>query len=41
VDVDLRFVPPLHPSAQSLDIFLVGPASQGAVTVPLDWAATG
>jgi hypothetical protein len=40
VDVDLQFVPPLHPTAQSLDIFVVGPASQAAVTVPLDWAAT-
>ena len=41
VDVELQFVPPLHPSARSLDIFLVGPASHAAVTVPLDWAATG
>jgi hypothetical protein len=37
VDVDLQFVPPLHPSARSLDIFLFGPASQATVTVPLDW----
>jgi hypothetical protein len=41
VDVDLRFMPPVHPSARSLDIFLVGPASQATVTVPLDWVATG
>lgn len=41
VDVELQFVPPLHPSARSLDVFVVGPASQTAVTVPLDWAATG
>jgi hypothetical protein len=41
VDVELQFVPPLHPSARSLDIFVVGPASQAAVTVPLDWIATG
>ena len=41
VDVELQFVPPLHPSARSLDIFVVGPASQAAVTVPLDWVATG
>jgi hypothetical protein len=41
VDVELQFVPPLHPSARSLDIFVVGSASQAAVTVPLDWVATG
>jgi len=41
VDVDLRFVPPLHPSARSLDFFLVGPASQATVSVPLDWVASG
>jgi hypothetical protein len=41
VDVELAFVPPLHPSARSVDIFVVGPAGQAAVTVPLDWAATG
>jgi hypothetical protein len=41
VDLDLVFAPPLHPSARWLDIFVLGPASQAAVTVPLDWAATG
>jgi hypothetical protein len=37
--LELRFQPPIHPRATALDIFVLGPASAAAVTVPLDWAS--
>jgi hypothetical protein len=36
-ELQLQFVPPLHPDATSLEVTLAGPAGQVTATVPLDW----
>lgn len=38
-DMDITFVPPLHPAATSLEIILTGQSAQVTVTVPVDWQA--
>ena len=37
VDLLVEFGPALHPEARSLDLFVRGPGSQAAVTLPLRW----
>jgi hypothetical protein len=36
-DMELQFVPALHPDARSLDVTVSGPPGQASATVPLDW----
>jgi len=40
VDLFVEFAPALHPDARSLDLFLRGPRTQAAVTLPLRWLAS-
>ena len=40
-DMDITFVPPLHPAATSLEIMLTSQSTQVTVTVPVDWQAAG
>ena len=40
-ELQLHFVPPLHPDATSLEVTLAGPAGQVTATVPLDWDGWG
>jgi hypothetical protein len=35
--LELRFVPALHPDARSLEVTVTGPSGQASATVPLDW----
>ena len=39
VDLFVEFAPALHPDARSLDLFLRGPRTQAAATLPLRWLA--
>jgi hypothetical protein len=36
-DMELQFVPALHPDARSLEVTVAGPPGQASATVPLDW----
>jgi hypothetical protein len=36
-DMELEFVPALHPDARSLEVTVAGPPGQASATVPLDW----
>lgn len=36
-DMELQFVPALHPDARSLEVSVAGPPGQASATVPLDW----
>ena len=36
-DMELQFVPALHPDARSLEVTVSGPPGQASATVPLDW----
>jgi hypothetical protein len=36
-DMELEFVPALHPEARSLEVTVAGPSGQVSATVPLDW----
>lgn len=38
-DLDITFVPPLHPATAALEIFLTGPSAQATATVPIEWQA--
>jgi hypothetical protein len=40
-DMSLRLVPPLHPEATALELFLSGRSGQVTATVPLDWMEPG
>jgi hypothetical protein len=36
-EIELQFVPALHPDATSLEVTVTGPSGQVSATVPLDW----
>jgi len=40
-ELQLQFVPPLHPEATSLEVTLAGPTGQVTATVALDWDGRG